>query len=336
MMQHVDKIYISRLGAKLERFSEKRRNLFNCRCPLCGDSKKKSYKTRGFIYIRKNNFNYMCHNCGASMSLSAFMKQIDPELHKEYVLEKWKSGQTGSRKNISTPEFKFDAPTFTKSKVCDFSLGTKIIDLPDNHPAKSYCIQRKIPKMDLLYYTKEFKTMVSELTTGYDNLIEEERLVIPFFDSECKVFALQGRALKQSGMRYITIKIDEEKTKIYGLERLDPTKTVYVVEGPLDSLFLENSVAMAGADIDLEYFTKWKDVVFIMDNEPRNKQIVDKYIKLIDAGFKVMIWPEKVKEKDLNDIILSGIDTSELKQIISKNTTYGLQAKLRVNSWKRC
>ncbi len=335
-MQHVDKIYISRLGAKLERFSEKRRNLFNCRCPLCGDSKKKSYKTRGFIYIRKNNFNYMCHNCGASMSLSAFMKQIDPELHKEYVLEKWKSGQTGSRKNISTPEFKFDAPTFTKSKVCDFSLGTKIIDLPDNHPAKSYCIQRKIPKMDLLYYTKEFKTMVSELTTGYDNLIEEERLVIPFFDSECKVFALQGRALKQSGMRYITIKIDEEKTKIYGLERLDPTKTVYVVEGPLDSLFLENSVAMAGADIDLEYFTKWKDVVFIMDNEPRNKQIVDKYIKLIDAGFKVMIWPEKVKEKDLNDIILSGIDTSELKQIISKNTTYGLQAKLRVNSWKRC
>ena len=335
-MQHIDKIYISRLGAKLERFTEKRSNLFNCKCPLCGDSKKKSYKARGFIYIRKSNFNYMCHNCGASMSLSAFMKQIDPELHKEYVLEKWKSGQTGSRKNIATPEFKFDAPTFTKSKVCDFNLGTKVVDLPDNHPAKIYCIERKIPKLDLLYYTNKFKSLVSELTDGYDNLIEEERLVIPFFDSDCSVFALQGRALKQSGMRYITIKIDEEKTKIYGLERLDPTKTSYVVEGPLDSLFLENSVAMAGADVDLQYFSEWKDVVFILDNEPRNKQIVDKYVKLIDAGFKVTVWPEKVKEKDLNDIILSGIDTSELKQIISKNTTYGLQAKLRVNNWKRC
>lgn len=335
-MIHVDKIYISRLSTRLDRFTEKRNNLFNCRCPFCGDSQKKTYKARGYIYIRKNNYNYMCHNCGASMSLSSFMKQIDPELHKEYVFEKWKEGQTGSRKNVPKPEFNFSAPTFSRTTVCDFELGTKIVDLPDGHPAKSYCIERQLPKLDVLYYTDNFKKLVSKLTNDYDNLLEEERIIIPFFDEFCNVFALQGRAIGKSNMRYVTIKIDEEKTKVYGLDRVNKDETVYVVEGPIDSLFLENSIAMAGSDINVEYFTDWKDVVFVLDNEPRNRQIVDKFEKLIDSDQNVVIWPEKIKEKDLNDMILSGIDSFELSTIISKNTTCGLEAKLKLNQWKRC
>ena len=137
-------------------------------------------------------------------------------------------------------------------------------------------------------------------------------------------------------MRYVTIKIDEEKTKVYGLDRVNKDETVYVVEGPIDSLFLENSIAMAGSDINVEYFTDWKDVVFVLDNEPRNRQIVDKFEKLIDSDQNVVIWPEKIKEKDLNDMILSGIDSFELSTIISKNTTCGLEAKLKLNQWKRC
>lgn len=336
-MQHIDKIFISRLSPKLDKFTEKRNNLFNFRCPLCGDSQKKSYKTRGYIYIRKTNYNYMCHNCGASMSLSAFMKQIDPELHKEYVLEKWKEGKTGRRQNVSDkPEFSFAAPEFKNTSKCEFSLGTKLTDLPSDHHALKYCIERNIPNLELLYYTDNFKKMVSNLTNDYDNLLEEERIIIPFFDESCSVFALQGRAIGKSNMRYITIKIDEDKPKIFGLERIDPNKTVYVVEGPIDSLFVDNALAMAGSDVDKSFFKRYEDVVFILDNEPRNLQIVKKMESIINDGYKIFVWPEKIKQKDINDVILSGIDTSELMSVISKNTTSGLQARLQFNNWKRC
>jgi len=334
-MIHIDQIYISRLSHKLDRFAKKRDHLFNCRCPLCGDSQKKTFKARGYIYLRKNNFNYMCHNCGASMSLGKFMEIVDPVLYKEYVFEKWKDGQTGKRKNLKEPEFKFESPVF-KKKVCDFSHAIKISDLPVNHSARVYCENRKIPRLDLIYYTNDFHKLVNSLTEGYDKLIKEERIVIPSFDEECNVIALQGRALGNSDMRYITIKIDEEKPKIFGIERIDKDETIYVVEGPIDSLFIDNCVAMMGSDIDISLFDEYENVVFVMDNEPRNKQIVDRMQHIIDSKYHCVIWPEKIKEKDINDIILSGISSVELKQIISKNTFAGLQAKLEFASWKKC
>lgn len=334
-MIHIDRIYISRLSSSLERFTSKRDHLFNCRCPLCGDSQKKTYKTRGYIYIRKNNYNYMCHNCGASMSLGAFIKLINPELYKEYVFEKWKDGQSGSRKNIPEPKFNFKKPVFKKTK-CDFKFATKISDLPENHHARTYCENRKLPKLNLIYYTEDFSKMVNSMTSSYEKLLKEERVVIPCFDEECNVIALQGRALGKSEMRYITIKLDEEKPKIYGLERLNKDETVYVVEGPLDSLFIDNAVAMMGSDIDISLFDDYQDVVFIMDNEPRNTQIVDRMQNIIANKKKIVLWPEKVKEKDINDMRLSGIGDIELKEIISKNTLFGLQAKLQLSSWKRC
>ena len=334
-MFHVDQIYISRLSSKLERFAKKRDHLFNCRCPLCGDSQKKTYKARGYIYIRKNNYNYVCHNCGASMSLASFIKIVDPNLHKEYVFEKWKSGQTGSRKNVKEPEFTFEKPVF-KKKVCDFDHAIKISDLPENHSARVYCERRMIPRLDLLYYTNDFHKLVNSVTTGYEKLLKEERIIIPSFDKECNLIALQGRALGNSEMRYITIKVDDDAPKIFGMERVDNDKTVYVVEGPIDSLFIENSVAMMGSDVDISVFDAYDDVVFVMDNEPRNKQIVDRMQQIISAKKRVVIWPEKIKEKDINDVIMSGIDSSELMSIISKNTFEGLTAKLEFSTWKKC
>jgi transcription elongation factor Elf1 len=332
----VDKIFISRLAPMLDKFTQKRDNLWNCRCPICGDSKKKSYKTRGFIYVRKNKYNYMCHNCGASMSLANFIKTVSTDLYDEYVVEKWKEGQVGSRdsipKEVAQP-FKFEKPEF--KNTCEFDFGDKISDLDDNHPAKKYCLDRKIPNLDVLYYTDNFKYIINGITDEYDNLIEEERIIIPFFDEKCDLIALQGRALGKSDLRYITIKIDHDKPKIYGLDRVVTDKTLYVVEGPLDSLFLENSVAMAGADVDLAYFDAFDDVVFVFDNEPRKPEIINRINSIIEKNYKVVVWPDSLKEKDINDMILSGIDTFELRKIISKNTVSGLKAKLRLTNWKK-
>ena len=337
-MLYIDRTFIQRLSPQLEGFTKKRDTLYNFRCPICGDSKKKTYKMRGFLYEKKNNFRYMCHNCGASMGLGQFMKEVNPSLYEEYAIEKWKDGQSGKTKGNfeKDVDYKFDfTPTF-KSK-CSFDYGEKVSDLHQSHPAKKYCDQRNLPKQELLYYTDDFKSVVDKVSKeGYNLQKFDKRIVIPFFNEKCELIALQGRSLNpNSSMRYITIKI-KEVPKIYGLERVDPEKPVYIVEGPLDSLFVDNSLAMAGSDIDKSYFSDFSDVVFILDNEPRNKQIVDKLSKIINDGFKVVIWPEKIKEKDINDIILSGIDTLELMDIISKNTVDDLEAKLRYSQWKKC
>ena len=336
-MIHIDKIYINQLSHQLERFTQKKDNLYNCRCPLCGDSKTKAWKARGFFYQKGNQFNYMCHNCGASMTLYSFLEQVSPKLSKEYKIEKWKSGQTGRPTPVKETDNKYNFDFKPKFKRrCSFDFGTKISDLGVDHPARVYVEERKIPHDGLLFYTDDFKSVVEKLTKDRYKLIEnDKRIVIPFYDDNCNIIALQGRSIGESNMRYITIKIDEDAPKIYGLERLNAEQKTLVVEGPFDSLFLENSIAMAGSDIDVDYF-KELDVVFVFDNEPRNKQIVDRMEKVISQNFDIFFWPKNIKTKDINDAILSGIDSSEILDIISKNTTSGLNAKLILSSWRKC
>ena len=336
-MLYIDRSFIQRVSSQLDGFAQKKNNLYNCRCPLCGDSQKKTYKMRGFLYEKKNQFRYMCHNCGAGMSLGNFLKEISPSLYSEYVVEKYKQGNQGSGikayEKEAVPSFDFTPKFSTK---CTFDYGTRITDLSETHPARMYCEGRQLPKMDLLYYTDDFKSVVDKLSTGHNIPKNEKRIVIPFFNEKCDLIALQGRALDpESKLRYITIKV-KDVPKIYGLDRVDPTKTVYVVEGPFDSLFVDNALAMAGSDIDKSFFKDFSDVVFVYDNEPRNKEIVKKIEMSIDDNFSVVIWPENVRQKDINDMILSGIDSTELQGILSKSTSKNLEAKLKVSSWKRC
>ena len=338
-MLHIDKIFISRLSTQLERFSQKNDTLFNCRCPLCGDSQKKKYKARGFFYQKGSQFNYMCHNCGASMTLHSFLEQVSPNLLKEYKVEKWKAGQTGRKSPVreKTDAYNFDFKPKFKSK-CEFNLGTKITDLPDDHPAKKYISERKLPQ-ELLFYTDDFRSVAMSLTKTqkYSNLMKnDKRIVIPFFDTKCNVIYLQGRSIGQSEVKYITIKLDDTPPKIFGLERLDTSKKVCVTEGPFDSLFLDNSVAMAGADADTTHFKTMENVVFIFDNEPRNKQIVDRMEKIISEKFNIFFWPKNISAKDINDAILDGIDETEIMNIISKNTASGLKAKMILSDWRKC
>lgn len=336
-MLYIDRAYIQRLSPQLEGFVQKKNNLYNCRCPLCGDSQKKTYKMRGFIYEKKNNFRYMCHNCGASMSFANFLKNQNVSLYEEYVMEKWKEGKTNAGSHNHEKEIKYDfdfKPKF--STKCQFDYGERLTDLHTSHPARHYCDNRKLPKLDVLYYTPDFKFVVDKVSKGHNIPKNEKRIVIPFFNEKCELIALQGRSLDpKNSLRYITIKV-KDVPKVYGLDRIDPEKTVYITEGPFDSLFLDNSLAMAGSDVDKSYFSSFSDIVFIYDNEPRNREIVKKIENTIDAGFSVFLWPEKIKEKDINDVILSGIDTLELQSIISKNTHKSLEAKLKLASWKRC
>ena len=159
-------------------------------------------------------------------------------------------------------------------------------------------------------------------------------MIIPFYDVDGEVFAIQGRAFGKETPKYLTLKFDENKQKIYGLERVNLQNRLYIVEGPIDSLFIDNCLAAAGADLQLP--VEKKDVVFIFDNEPRNKQIVDRMYRVVEKDYELVIWPEGQEEKDINDMILQGKTKSQIQNIITENTYSGLSALTKLNSYKRC
>ena len=321
-MNLVDSKYIGLVSPRLQKFKKVKNNLFNFRCPICGDSKKNKSKTRGYLYTVKADVNFRCHNCGASMTFSNFLKEIDTVLHKQYVFERFKSGKSGRGTVVEEPKFNFEAPQFKQK-----------IDLPkadSNERAKKYLERRKLNPSDF-YYTDKFKEWTNSHKKTFDNVYyDEPRIIIPLFYKKSWI-GFQGRSLVPNSVKYITVIFNEQSPKIYGLDNIRRDAPVFVTEGPFDSTFLLNSIAMCGADGDVG---KWgvSTPVWVYDNEPRNKEITTRISNTIDRGDSVVIFPNNVREKDINDMVLAGHD---VQSMIELNIYSGLKAKLQFNTWKK-
>tara|TARA_B100001564_G_scaffold135538_1_gene113726 strand:- start:1993 stop:3006 length:1014 start_codon:yes stop_codon:yes gene_type:complete len=331
-----DTKYLSLLSPRLERFKKVRDYLWNFRCPQCGDSHKSKSKARGYVYRKKTDLFFKCHNCGVGQSVGNLIKDLDPYLHKQYIMERYRAGETGKRKS-KAPEFKFEAPKF-KPKKLSIDLPS-IESLPKEHYAKVYYKGRKIPQhfMNKIFYAEDFKDWaLSVCQIDYSNLMSKEpRLVIPFFDKDNQLIGAQGRALQDSKIRYVTVKVHENSPKVFGLERWNSDQHTYLVEGPIDSLFLPNCLAMAGADMsDLSILNKDKTTL-IFDNEPRNFQICRSMMKSLQDGWKVVVWPKSITCKDINDMVLTSIKDTGLVEIINRNTYSGQRGEWEVHSWKK-
>ena len=337
----IDQKYTLLISPRFEKFQRKSDYLYACRCPLCGDSKKNKSKMRGYIYRKGNDLFYKCHNCGAGTSLGNLIKQLDSGLYKEYVMERYKAGETGNNSfkqvtTISPPKFdKLNTDiTYQNAERCD--------KLPDNHFCIQYLKNRRIPEQyyKLLYYTDNYKQFVTEVYPQVDKEITaDKRLVIPFYDTYNTLIALSGRALEVSDykLRYVTLRTNESEDKlIYGMDRVNTTQLMKIVEGPLDSLFLSNTVAAGDANLSLvaKSISSGKKVL-IYDNEPRNKDIVKMMQDAIKLGHDIVIWPDTVQGKDINEMIQSGISSDEIESIISSNTFSGLEAQTKFVFWKK-
>ena len=145
------------------------------------------------------------------------------------------------------------------------------------------------------------------------------------------MIGFQGRSLGPNSVKYITVMLNEDAPKIYGLDKIDETKSIYITEGPFDSTLVENSVAMCGSDLDIRTFG-WCNYIWVFDNEPRNREIVERIDKTISRGDKIVIWPSQIVEKDINDMALAGHD---IMSILESNTYSGLKAKIKFNNWKK-
>ena len=340
----IDTKYISLLSSQLSNFKKKGDYLWNFRCPICGDSQKKKNKSRGYLYKKKNDMYYKCHNCNYGTTMSNFIKEVDVSLHQQYKMERWKNGENGFS-NYQKPKVEIENPDLFKKPIfrtLKSKYAVPISRLDDYHVAKRYLISRKIPCADELFYTDVFGLFASDLIPDrYENLKKDDaRVLIPFYDIDKKLLAVQGRSISGSELRYITIKVEESYPKIYGLDKINFGNRIYVSEGPFDSMFLPNSVAMAGSDgiCDNEFFPVRvrSEVVFVFDNECRNLEMVKKMLKVSEDGYSVCVFPKTVREKDINDMILSGFTQDQVVDIINNNTYSGLKAKLKINAWRRC
>ena len=322
-MDIIDSKYIGLVSSRLQKFKRVKADLFNFRCPICGDSQKHKNKARGYFYQVKTNTNYKCHNCGASMSFNNFLKQIDSTLHKQYTMEKFKEGFTGRNFVVDEPKLEFTKPVFRKK-----------IDLPRASEvpiAKNYLEKRNLDASQF-YFAAKFKEWTNTQKHTFDTIgRDESRIIIPMYDTDKNLIGFQGRSLGPNSVKYITVMLQDEAPKLFGLDKIDDTKPIYITEGPFDSTFLENSVAMCGSDLDIGSFG-WSSYIWVFYNEPRNREIIERINKTIDRGDQIVIWPSNIHEKDINDMVLSG---HNVKSIVESNTYSSLQAKIKFNNWKK-
>jgi hypothetical protein len=334
MSVYIDKKYINLISSMLPKFKWKKDNLANCRCPICGDSSKSKGKARGYFFVKSNNFFYKCHNCGVGYSIYNFLQHVSPALCKEYSVERFLSGE--NRGNFPKPTLEEIYPTeATKPKHYSFVY---LSELGQNHKAIEYVLSRHIPRnrWDDIGYTENVKILAQEFDDKYtDRFLNEDRLVVVIRNND-GICGFQCRSFNQKvkkGLKYFTLKHDGQIC-YYGMNRVDIDQTFYILEGPINSMFIDNAIATLGSSNFLHVGEKIDDTnaVYVIDNEPYKTETLYILDELIDRGKNVCIFPDKVTQKDLNDMVIDGID---VKKLIDENTYTGLKARMVFNKWKK-
>jgi len=344
----LDNKFINLLSSSLRNFKQKDASTYNFSCPICGDSKRIKSKARGFLLQRSGKYVFYCHNCNQSMIFSKLLQTVNPSLYDQYIEERF--GKTNIA--VTTPVVA-DRFIISKNKI---NLP-KVSQLPSNHKCKQYVVSRQIPSYfhSQLYYCKQFKHWSNSIKPDSfeDVSNDSDRLVIPMFDTSNNLFAFQGRALGDYNPRYITITLDKSDDRlpaVYGLDRVDFNQPYYVFEGPIDAMFIKNSIACLGSRLstDIAKLNKPTDnAILVFDNEPRNPNIVRSMLTAVKSGYKVCVWPCSIDSKDINQMILKKVSGDYCKteliekaakciqQIIDDNVVHGLQAELTINHWKK-
>jgi len=283
MYSWLEEKYINLLSAQLPHFRRVKPGTYNFRCPICGDPQESESKARGYFYFKvgHSGYNFRCYNCGESKSFKNFMRIVSPPLHEEYVMERMKE-------NISN----YIPPTIVQKKepvVHTFNFTNNLAVTACK--GKEYLLNRMIPynQLNRFYYTENFAEMVkSMMSDNEDKLPQDARIIIPFRNSDGELTHFQGRSIAYSKLRYVTVTVKENAAKVFGLDTINwKRRHVFVVEGPLDSLFIPNCLAMGGSDLTLDID---RELVYIFDNEPRNKEIVNRIKKIIERGYKICLF----------------------------------------------
>lgn len=345
MSLYLDTKYLRLIANRLPGFKQINNDTYCCRCVICGDSKKDSSKTRMYFFVRGNKICVYCHNCGYSSLFIYFLKNFDSGLYKQYLFEVLrdrdlqKAVDDETTNNAALNNLRSTRTIAQTVNDNTFKDAIRVDKLADDHPCKQYVISRHIPvdKFSLLYYTDDFKSFTNNLVPGKfaSTRYKEQRLIIPYFDQNGECFGFQGRALDSTNpIRYISIKINENVPLVYGLDRVDFSKQIYCTEGPIDSLFIPNCIAVSGSHYKDSIVEQLKsNIIIVPDNERRNKAVSKQIGNMVNDNYRVCLWPDNLNFKDINEAVLNGWSTEELVQMIEQNTVQGLTGRVKFKLW---
>lgn len=349
----IDVKYANMCSFRLERWKLKsaRPYLANFRCPYCGDSKKNRLKARGFLYEKDNEIRFKCHNGCDGRVLRTFLKDHHPLVLKEYILESFSESNGGSSRRRRLPEdsateaasgiLQVEERTLERGWAENCLLGLKTVrQLRADHPVRKYVDSRQLPDhaYDVLRYAPAFVKFTNSLIPNKLSAAkgDEPRLIMPFHNRSGKFVGFQGRSFGIEGLRYISIMLDPKEKKVFGMDKIDFNKTVYVLEGVIDSFFMDNAIATIQGDLTgADDLLKGRRCVYIPDKDRRNRQIVKLVEKLIARDRTVCLLPPEFPGKDLNEAIQNGMDVGKLHQVVGANTFSGLELKLHFATWKK-
>lgn len=339
-MNFVDQEYAERIIQFEPRYRKVSQNPFklNCRCPLCGDSKKSETKARFWISDISGDGKLWvkCFNGCYSQPFDVFVKDLHPDLWSQLLMDRRKENL------FDTTFVKTEKPKKIEKKIIEtLPFSARLDTLKEDHPILKYVSSRMIPKdkWNRLWFTNNWQGLCNSVVPEtYKKEHKEFRLVIPIFNKDGDIESFQGRALdKNAPQKYITIKASPNSTKIYGQDTVDGSKTVYFLEGPIDSLFLDNACSITGGSLSLDVVPFPETRVWVLDHEPRHEDTKKRLKSLIDAGERVVMWDKSPwKSKDINDMITKENATKEsIQEYMKNNIVQGLEAKLRYNNYVR-
>lgn len=335
-MSFIEEEYLRRISYRLRNFKSKGNHTFNFSCPICGDSQKKASKARGYAFDKGGSLITMCHNCGHSSSFPNFLRTVDPLIYQEFIMERFKNKALG-RDETSSDDFDMAKMLSQPKKPKTlFSTLTELKLLDDAHPAKQYALNRKL-KIDEweLYYCEKFFTWAKTTTDKFEDVVgkDHSRIVIPFKSKDGGYIGYTARALGDESPKYYRIFVtnDEDEEHIFGIDKIDDSKPVFVLEGEIDSLFLPNAVAVSNGKLSM---FSHPNAIYIPDGDRRNPHIVKHIGNMIDAGLKVCLLPDNLPGKDINELIIAGLTVEKIVDIINSNIYHGLTGKMKFNKWK--
>ena len=332
-----DIAYLYKISHRLQFFKEVDTRLYNIRCCICGDSKKSLSKARGYFYEYRNSLKYKCHNCSISLSFYHFLEQLDPELVKEYTRDKFLEGK--KRRNYEKIDVKQTKNLEKKFHFQKISNFLKPVMKSDSDLAKQYVKKRKLPahRLEDVYYLHNPQKLIAHIPRYKKILLGLGKcLAMPFFDMNGDFFGMQCRTISETYKVYFNMKFYDDDVLVYNLNGINKNKRIYVLEGIFDSFFLPNSLAAVSSSlIKVEQILDAENLVYVYDNEPRNIQLLQQIEKTINRNRKVVVWPNNIKEKDINDMVLAGTKPNKILSFVDQNTFQGPRAMIEYGKWKK-
>ncbi len=307
---------------------KKYQNTFNAECPVCKEGKSAG-RTRRLYYFPNKQYFY-CHNCCRSWRPLDWIKEVAHLTFPEIVKRNNEKIQEIPQQKIKTVKEPAtvleleDLPTnsidLTDPRQIEYYKHSKFVKL-----AKEYCEQRRL--FEAVNSCKKF-------FVSLEDKVHKNRLVIPFYDESNQVACYQTRALTNNQFpRYLT-KFGEK-----GLFNINNVASevpyIFVFEGPIDSMFVRNGVAIAALAPTHKQETKLRsmlgyELIYVFDNDKNNKQTAKRIEKHIKEGKRVFMWPSEFRQfKDFNEICCQ-LKMNEIPwQFVVKHSASGPEALIK-------